>query len=157
MTELYSVCSTLSNSAAFKGPKPDFLILPLPPAELLLINQEAAHGNNASLTLVKTLNDEFNAQLLSQMVDFQATLAEGQKLLTYDVATWWQGLYDDPAKNGLTTSTAPCLDEWSGNAACANPSSYLFWDNLHPVTTVHQRLATLLLPTILPPSSSSSS
>lgn len=154
VTQLIAIASNISSSAAFTGPKPDFLILPLPPAEELLINQQNAHGNTGSLNLVKTLNDAFNTQLDTEMAKFQASLPSGQKLFTYDIPTWWSGMYTNPTQHNLTTSTTECLNPDSRNV-CSDPASYLFFDNLHPVTTVHQELANLLAPVILPPPSSS--
>jgi phospholipase/lecithinase/hemolysin len=49
-----------------------------------------------------------------------------------------QSLIADPTGSGFTNVTQPCL---SGSTVCADPSTYLFWDDLHPTTRTHDILA----------------
>lgn len=46
----------------------------------------------------------------------------------------------NPAAFGLTEVVAPCLDLNAGTL-CSDPSSYLFFDDLHPTNTGHQIIA----------------
>jgi phospholipase/lecithinase/hemolysin len=52
------------------------------------------------------------------------------------------GLLNDvvanPGSYGFSNVTDPCFD---GVTVCADPSQYLFWDDLHPTTAAHQILA----------------
>jgi phospholipase/lecithinase/hemolysin len=47
-------------------------------------------------------------------------------------------LIADPSGSGFTNVTQPCVTSLS---VCSDPSSYLFWDTLHPTTRTHQILA----------------
>ena len=49
-----------------------------------------------------------------------------------------KGLTANPGDYGLTNVTDACF---TGSAVCADPSTYLFWDTLHPTTSTHQILA----------------
>ncbi len=58
----------------------------------------------------------------------------------------------DPAAYGFTNVSTPCLDAVTGSA-CANPSEYLFWDDVHPTAAGHDVLAAAALLVIPEPSS----
>ena len=56
----------------------------------------------------------------------------------FDTFAFLNGIEADPSKYGITNVTAPCFD---GTTVCSNPSQYLFWDDIHPTTTVDTILA----------------
>ena len=55
----------------------------------------------------------------------------------FDTFSLVSGAIANPGAYGLTNVTDPCL----GDSICADPSSYLFWDVVHPTTTVHAIVA----------------
>jgi phospholipase/lecithinase/hemolysin len=48
----------------------------------------------------------------------------------------------NPGAFGFSNASNPCVtgDLASGGVVCATPSSYVFWDNIHPTTAAHQVL-----------------
>ncbi len=67
----------------------------------------------------------------------------GANVYLIDTAALFTDLQTNPAKYGLTNTTAQCVQ----TAACVGGSSatqaqYLFWDGVHPTAAVHQIYAT---------------
>jgi phospholipase/lecithinase/hemolysin len=61
--------------------------------------------------------------------------ADGVKLSVLDTFSLIDGIVAQPAKFGFTDVTDQCLVgavNYAGGTPCANPSQYLFWDQLHP-------------------------
>lgn len=56
----------------------------------------------------------------------------------FDTFAFLNGIEADPAAYGITNLTAPCFN---GATVCADPSQYLFWDNIHPTTSADALLA----------------
>jgi phospholipase/lecithinase/hemolysin len=91
-------------------------------------------GNAALMTL---LSQTFNTALENQLNTL--TTAKPQldiELFQLDDAL--NSLIANPIGSGLSNVTDACF---TGTAVCTDPSSYLFWDNLHPTTRTHQILA----------------
>jgi cholinesterase len=77
-----------------------------------------------------TLYSEYFNELL------QASLPAGA---TYDNTFNLLNEIDaDPSAYGFTNVTTPCFN---GISVCADPSQYLFWDDIHPTTTADAILA----------------
>jgi phospholipase/lecithinase/hemolysin len=96
----------------------------------------AFHGT-ANQALMTALSDGFNTALESQL----NTLAGAKPQLDielFQLDDALQSLIADPTGSGFTNVTQPCL---SGSTVCADPSTYLFWDDLHPTTRTHDILA----------------
>jgi phospholipase/lecithinase/hemolysin len=75
-------------------------------------------------------SEQFNAGLL-------ATLPSG--VTYFNTFGLLNSIVADPAAYGLTNVTQSCFD--GVDAPCSNPSQYLFWDDIHPTTTVDAILA----------------
>jgi outer membrane lipase/esterase len=62
------------------------------------------------------------------------------------------GLFNDveanPAKYGISNVTQACL---TSAGVCANPSSYLFWDSVHPTTGISQIFGEAVVATVTAP------
>ena len=59
----------------------------------------------------------------------------------------------NPASYGFSNVTQPCLTgevNYAGGTPCANPSQYLFWDELHPTAAGHEILADEALALVTP-------
>ena len=91
-------------------------------------------GNQQLMTL---LSGEYNTALENQL----NTLASAKPQLDielFQLDDALNSLIADPSDYGLSNVTDACF---TGSAVCSDPSSYLFWDNLHPTTRTHEILA----------------
>ena len=70
-------------------------------------------------------------------------------LKSLDVFSLFMGVIANPTANGLTNVTGKSQAD-----VTANPDQYLFWDDLHPTTTVHHLLAVTAAALLAPPSPS---
>ena len=82
----------------------------------------AAAGPAAAFA-ASSLSQLYNAQL-------QAAIPSGVRYL--DLAAVLNRALADPS---FTNTTTPCL---FAGAVCSNPNEYVFWDEFHPTTRVHQ-------------------
>ena len=76
-----------------------------------------------------------------------AALNPGVNLVQMDWFSALNVVVANPAAFGFTNVTTPCF---TGVSICANPDSFLFWDNVHPTEAGHEllaRYAALLLST----------
>ena len=86
------------------------------------------------------------ADLTAATIDFNNGLVSlvagaGTKVHLVDLFTLFNALLANAAALGYTDITTPCVDDLLDTTACANPASHLFWDTIHPTTSIHQRLA----------------
>ncbi len=87
----------------------------------------------AMATVSKNFNDLLRAEV--------AQLAASNSSLDIRFFQTDQALNDiisNPGALGFTNVTQACF---TGTSVCADPSSYLYWDNLHPTTRTHSILA----------------
>ena len=68
---------------------------------------------------------------LESALDFMSLFPD-INIIQFDNFSFFNELISDPAAYGFTNVTDPCFD---GSTVCADPSSYLFWDSVHPTTT----------------------
>lgn len=65
----------------------------------------------------------------------------------YDLAALWRTFYTMAGAKtyGLTEKpiTTPCYNSTTGGL-CAKPATFLYFDTLHPVTTIHKVIANKL-------------
>jgi len=114
-------------------------------------------GNPSTQTQYNTLTTQFNTALSATLDNLRA----GNAALTFfrlDVASLFEDLRSNPTTYGLsnvTSAAAPGLSPgtlfYNKNKIAPNANQYLFWDDLHPTTTVHaifaqRALALLELP-----------
>ncbi|PLW55130.1 hypothetical protein PCANC_05312 [Puccinia coronata f. sp. avenae] len=138
---IFEVVTNLIHTTAFKAAVPDLLLLPIPPAQLLLVNLHAAKGNAGAIRTLATLSDLFNSRFADQLSGFQGSLATEQRVFTLDIPAIWHRFIDTPAAANLTVVDQPCLTK---AGVCSSPGSYLFWDTLHPTTHIHEQLALMM-------------
>ncbi|KAK4703666.1 hypothetical protein P7C70_g2550, partial [Phenoliferia sp. Uapishka_3] len=131
------------NSLRSKNFAADYLILPLPPTELLPYAVSASQGIPAWLDLFKTLTKTYNSVLLAGVAAMANTSTSS--VLTYDIPTLYTNLVANPSADGLSNVVGACV---VGMTACSTPSSHLWWDSIHMTTTVHQFVAMALAPAI---------
>lgn len=73
----------------------------------------------------------------------------GVDIVLFDVNSTLNAIIADPGQFQLTNTTVPCVTPGIPPFNCKNADEYLFWDGIHPTTTVHGIIAQkvgLLLP-----------
>ena len=96
-----------------------------------------AFRGTSNQTLMTLLSDGFNTALENQL----NTLASAKPQLDielFQLDDALNSLTDKPSGSGFTNVTDPCL---TNMGVCSDPSTYLFWDSLHPTTRTHEILA----------------
>jgi phospholipase/lecithinase/hemolysin len=108
----------------------DLLVPNLP--DVSITPEVQAHGS-AAIAEGRRLSLAFN-QAVEQGVQDVVHSSTSFRLYRVDVAAMAERARKDPASYGFTNISAPC----GGTSQCEN---YLFWDEIHPTTEAHARLA----------------
>jgi len=96
-----------------------------------------AFRNTSNQTLMTLLSDGFNTALDSQLTAL-ATAKPQLDIELFQLDDALNSLIADPSGSGFTNVSQPCV---TSTSLCSDPSSYIFWDTLHPTTRTHQILA----------------
>jgi phospholipase/lecithinase/hemolysin len=83
-----------------------------------------ALGSDAQ-TLATYASVAFNKKLAFKLPEY---------VQQFDTFTTMSNVVNNPANYHLTNVTDPCFD---GANVCSDPNQYLYWDDLHPTTAVH--------------------
>jgi phospholipase/lecithinase/hemolysin len=107
----------------------------------------AFSGNSSASAAATALSVQFNALLHAQL-----GATTGVNIIEFDTFDFLRTLVANPISFGLTNVTQPC---YSGfvlpnpiGTECSNPGEFLFWDLVHPTSTVHLAIADALLAAI---------
>ncbi|HCU84444.1 MAG TPA: PEP-CTERM sorting domain-containing protein [Methylophilus sp.] len=120
----------------------DFLVLGLPAVV------DAPRFNGASAGVVQFLEDytlDYNDYLVAGLSGLG--LPSSARVTYFDTKTELENGMALAVSNGITNLTDACYD---GAAVCADPDKYLFWDDLHMTTVVHEYLGQRMLSAITP-------
>ncbi|MBF4989847.1 SGNH/GDSL hydrolase family protein [Methylophilus sp. QUAN] len=120
----------------------DFLVLGLP----ALV--DAPRFSAAAPGVVQFLEDytrDYNDYLVAGLAGLG--LPTTANLTYFDTKTELENGIALAVSNGFTNLTDACYD---GATVCANPDQYLFWDDLHMTTKVHEYLGQRLFAAISP-------
>lgn len=120
----------------------DFLVLGLP----ALV--DAPRFSAAAPGVVQFLKDytrDYNDYLVAGLAGLG--LPTTANLIYFDTKTELENGMASAVSNGFTNLTDACYD---GATVCANPDQYLFWDDLHMTTKVHEYLGQRLFAAISP-------
>ncbi len=96
-----------------------------------------AFRNTANQTLMTLLSNDFNTKLENQLNTLASTKPQ-LDIGLFQLDDALNSLIANPGGSGFTNVTDACV---TSSAVCSDPSSYLFWDTLHPTTRTHEILA----------------
>jgi phospholipase/lecithinase/hemolysin len=140
---IYSAVSILAGMGAR-----NFLILTVPD---LGESPEVLAGGPAESAGVSFLSNSFDTALTNGIPGLAAADSVNISVLnTYALLDTTVG---NPASYGFSNVTQPCLTgevNYAGGTPCANPSQYLFWDQLHPTAAGHEIVAEEALALVTP-------
>ncbi len=91
-------------------------------------------GSESSSTLSR-LTEAHNSGLAKVLSGLSQDLGPDTNIIPLDVNALFDQAITNPAEFGFTNVTTACLDNF---VACDNPDEFLFWDDIHPTTAVHQ-------------------
>ena len=136
-------------SPAYNGSAapPDFLIMPIPPAQTIPTFVGRSNIGGITLNQIANLSQSFNAAVLNGALTLAQALAQdgrGARVFTFDIpcvagrvpalnvgSGLWTNYTSNPSKYGLSDVKDPCTTGKSGASVCSNPASHLFWDVIH--------------------------
>lgn len=105
------------------------------------------NGTPTTLATYNSRSESFNAAL-DMLLDGVQTSNPALAVYRLDVAALFSAALADPAVFGLTNvthSAAPGLEPgdsaYNTSQIVPNPHQYMFWDDVHPTSTVHAHLA----------------
>lgn len=139
ITNLHSALLDLYAAGARDFLVPNMADLGLTPA---FLEEGTAAASFASA--VSAAHNDALASLLSQL----NTDLTGARFRTVDVAGLLNAAVLDPDQYGFTNVDTPCQ---SVAGCAANPTGYLFWDEVHITTAGHQAMASAFLAAALVP------
>jgi phospholipase/lecithinase/hemolysin len=119
-----------------------FLVINLPP----LGYTPRYNGSQSTVTTYNTRSQQFNAALAAMLAGLK-TSHPSIAMNQLDVYSLVNAARANPSLYGLTNVTAsaapglsPGDTSYDTSQLVPNPNQYLFWDDLHPTTAVHQIL-----------------
>jgi phospholipase/lecithinase/hemolysin len=118
----------------------DVLVPSLP--DVGITPEVRAHSSKA-VEEARTLTQHFNKAVEKDLADVEKSSTRGFTLYRLDVEAMGERVRRDPASFGFTDISRPCR----GAAKCGK---YLFWDEIHPTTDAHARLAEAALRAVSP-------
>lgn len=109
---------------------------------------------NPNLDKVKIATQvfDYNTKLAVYIESLKNRYRNQVNIEVFNTADSFTSILATPSKYGLANTTDSCLNlttDSSGNyltkqklrANCTNPNTFMFWDNLHPTTKMHEILA----------------
>jgi len=123
----------------------DFLLVNAPNFALTPVFQQLADVSgpyhDAVLSAAQAISVIFNQYQLLITIGLNSALL-GIDIETLDVFSIMESFVADYEAHGLTVVDESCIvPDVISKAICSQPSEYLFWDGMHPTTTVHGLLA----------------
>ncbi|SCV69446.1 BQ2448_2466 [Microbotryum intermedium] len=124
----------------------DYMVVGIPPLDtipafrFLVPSSFSSSDRQNALAQLSMLSQMYNFALETLVVQLRPAVGPTSRVWYYDLAALWQDMYQSPASYRITVSpvTTPC---YSRGKLCTNPKNYLYFDTLHPVTSVHRVMA----------------
>ena len=88
------------------------------------------------LTELSTVHNQFLKTSLETLSKKNPKIS----ITSIDMQVLFSTVANNPSKFGLTNVTQPCFNRATGTI-CAEPNSFLFWDELHPTAAAYQILS----------------
>lgn len=132
--------STAVTSLANVGAK-NIMVVNLP-------NLGSTPGTNTNSQISNSLNTltaVFNSELATSLNSLGKS--ENINIVDLDINSFENNIINNPTPYGFTNVTQSCLDT-SNLTVCSNPSSYLFWDSLHPTSAANQLIGNFAYTTL---------
>jgi phospholipase/lecithinase/hemolysin len=92
--------------------------------------------NAGTSSNLSALTERHNTTLKSALLPFSSNT--GLNIISVDVNNAFKEIFANPQAFGLNNVSQPCLTLFS---VCNNPSDFLFFDNIHPTTKLHNLIA----------------
>lgn len=113
------------------------------------------NGDPIQAAAMNSASDDFNAALATAL-DVLETSQPETMFIRFDVAALFDNIQADPTSFGFSNVTDPAApglgvgdSSYDTSQIVAEPDTYLFWDDLHPTTVAHEKLAELLAQAVL--------
>jgi outer membrane lipase/esterase len=130
--------NTLVNTVAGAGAG-TILVANLP--KLSLTPQFRSPAGAPAAGLADAAAGNFNATLMTKLTA-TAAARPGSNIILMDLFRIGDAIAADPQAFGVSNVTEACFNEVT-RTVCANPSSYFYFDGVHPTATGHQLIARL--------------
>ncbi|MEM6351786.1 MAG: SGNH/GDSL hydrolase family protein [Cyanobacteria bacterium P01_D01_bin.14] len=102
--------------------------------------------------LLSQLSAAHNQLLAAKLAAVEAQF-DGLNVIELDIESLFASAIANPADFGFTNVDTPCLINFQPgfqfDGVCDNPDEFLFWDDVHPTSAAHAKVAELALATLM--------
>jgi phospholipase/lecithinase/hemolysin len=139
--------ATIISALYFSGAR-QFLVPNLPDLSLTPFGLSLSPAERAGL---QALTIGFNAGLAGAVTGLSGL--PDIEIESFDTFGLFSAILANPSAFGFTNISTPCItgNLQNGGSVCADPSSYLFWDSVHPTTAAHQVLGNAFAASVAEP------
>lgn len=132
----------------------DYMLMTIPPlTNTLLVRDTAslAAGGDPTLTqkysnLFSDMTDYFNFKLIQRIEKIKLNLSNSagkSRIFVFNTGELWREVESKPWLFGFDSSGS-CFSD-PKKPPCGSPSRYMYWDTLHPSSTLHAHLSYAIL------------
>lgn len=108
-------------------------------------------NDNTGAANASLFTESFNSELAIQIADLKSQNA-GMNLVDFDVYTLFNNILNSPTSYGITNTDGQLIEALDADNSL-DPSTYLFYDDVHPTTAAHQIIADAVYRALPEPSS----
>ena len=139
--------ATIISALYFSGAR-QFLVPNLPDLSLTPFGLSLTQAERDGL---QALTIGFNAGLAGAVTGLSGL--PDIEIESFDTFGLFSAILANPSAFGFTNISTPCFtgNLQNGGSVCADPSSYLFWDSVHPTTAAHQVLGSAFAASVAEP------
>ncbi|SRR5579883_52140 len=114
-------------------------------------------GNSQISDVLSTLTSEHDSSLSATLKSLSQQLNPDVDIIPVDVNSLFNSIITDPAEFGLADVTDSCIGALSvvpinvpTKSVTCLPNQFLFWDSVHPTTTIHKLIGNLAFSLLQP-------
>ncbi|MBW0492085.1 hypothetical protein O181_031800 [Austropuccinia psidii MF-1] len=141
VADMISKIEALQKNPDITKPQSDFLLILLPPLEIVpnLYYQARDLAKRSTdltakyLEYIHILTNQFNKEV-------KRLVATHKSIKLFDAEAFWRTVRKAPRQFGLDNVTQACWNSTSGQT-CSQPNRFQYWDTLHPTTAMHELIA----------------